>query len=203
MRCLLIAATLAIAGCDASAPPADPRYARSGGKAAIQAEHSAPVSYRSLIEDSLDGDRQVLRVRVDAARDRLWVLGIEHVDVYDITQKRLIRRIPLPGWYVAELICPPDMALDRSGTVVISDNVQPRLWQVAGDTFQVTEHALRLVNREHVDIGFGGLAFAADGSLFGIAATGGSLWRIDLDSASARQVELGRFLPEACAWTVR
>lgn len=202
MGLLVLVAIMAIAGCGDSSSTADRRDVQGGGKVTAQEnEGAAWLSYRSLLEESQDGD-QVLRVRVDRARNRLWVLALEHVDVYDIANKRLIRRIQLPGWSVAELICPPDMALDRSGTVFISHNVEPKLWEIAADNFQVKAHALRLVRREHMEIGFGALAFASDGSLYGVAATGGTLWHIDIDNAGAHQVELGAFLPDACALTV-
>ena len=140
---------------------------------------------------------------MDTARNRLWVLGIDHVYVYDIARKHLIRRIALPEWSVteADFTCLPDIALDRSGTAFISNNVQPRLWQIDGDSFRLQEHVIRLINRESWDIGFGGLAFAPDGTLFGITALAASLWRIDIGTASAHQVEVDALAPDACTLT--
>ena len=145
-------------------------------------------------------DQQVLRVRVDASRNRLWVLGLGHVDVYDLAKKHLIQRILLPEWYVAELICQPDMAVDPSGTVFISHNLQPKLLQIHPDTFQLKEHVIRLVNKEHWDIGFGRLAFGADGTLFAATASGASLWSIDFGTASARQIEPGARVSDECGF---
>ena len=181
MRYLVLVVALAIAACGEPRPVSPPRFEQVG-----------------LAEDA-----PALRVRADKDHNRLWVLGDEHVNVYDIAKKRLIRRIPLPGWWVADLLCPPDMVIDRSGTVFISHNIEPKLWRIATDDFHLTAHAVRLPGREDLDIGFGALALDADGTLFGVAATGGTLWRIDIERGSARQVELDSLLPDACALTMR
>ena len=181
MKFLVFVALVALAGCSDSGSSQPPQG--------------------SLLDTSWAGSQQPLRVRVDTARNRLWILGLDYVDVYDISKRQLIRRIELPDWYVADLICEPDLALDRSGTAFISDNIQPRLWQIDPESFQLKEHVIRLLKREHWDIGFGGLAFAPDGSLFGVTASGGSLWSIDIGNAAAHQVEGNAFMP--CALTAR
>lgn len=182
MKFFVFVATLAIAGCGDSGS-------------------TVSASMKVLLDAHRDGSQQALRVRVDTARNRLWVLGVDDVYVYDIAKKHLIRRIALPGWSVTEFICLPDMALDRSGTAFISHNLQPRLWQIDVHSFELKEHVIRLLGREHWDIGFGGLAFAPDGTLFGVSALAGSLWRIDIGNASAHQVELDARVLDACALT--
>jgi hypothetical protein len=213
---VVFVATMAIAGCGDSesrvaestkvqssgndcCATADRQSAGSYGKVMAQEmEGASRLPYGSLLEAHQSGSQQALRVRVDAARNRLWVLGLDHVYVYDIANKRLIRRIALPGWSVASFICPPDMALDRSGAAFISHNVQPRLWQIDADSFQLKEHVIRLLNREGWEIGFGGLAFAPDGTLFGVTALAGSLWWIDIGNARAHQIELDAPVLDAC-----
>ena len=131
----------------------------------------------------------VLRARHDAARGRLWTLGLDGVRVYEPGGKRLIRHVALPGWSVARFMCNPDLVIDRSGGVTISSNVQSRLWHVDGETFAVTEREITLTGRERWEAGFGGLAHAADGSLLGRTANGISLWKIDVAGARASLVE--------------
>ena len=167
----LILAAVSVAGCDGAPEASGPAKAQS------------PAVHLKVRQHAL-------RVGLDNARNRVWVLGLDHVDVHDSRTNSLIRRIVLPPWSVADSVCPPDIAFDRSGTAFISHNVGPRLWQIDPDNFEVKEHSIRLLNREHLDIGFGKLVFASDGALFGVAASGGSLWRIDIHSASAHQVEL-------------
>ena len=193
MKAFVFVAIVALAGCGDSGPTVTAQPMKGAQR----------PPYASLLEAHQDGDQQALRVRVDTARNRLWVLGLDDVFVYDIATKHLIRRIALPEWYVAvaDLICNPDMALDRSGAAFISDNLQPTLLEIDPESFQLKRHAIRLVNREHWDTGFGGLAFAPDGTLFGLTATSGSLWRIDTRNAAAHQVVPETLMPDACALT--
>ena len=179
MKSLLFLAMIAIAGCDSSPGVAESVKIPSS---------TAPWS----------GSQNALRVKVDTARNRVWVLGLDYVAVYDRPTRNLIRHIALPPWSVADFICEPDIAFDRSGIAYISHNLEPRLWQIDPDSFQLVEHVIRLVKKEHLEIGFGVLAFAPDGTLFGVTAVGGSVWSIDIGSASAHQVERNALALDAC-----
>jgi hypothetical protein len=139
-----------------------------------------------------------LRVKPDSIRDRLWVLDLKFVDVYGKRTDNLIQRINLPPWTVADSVCPPDIAFDRTGTAYISHNVEPKLWQIDPDTFQIKEHRLRLLQREHLDIGLTRLRFSADGTLFAGASLGGLQWRVDLESATAQLVDVLDSLSDEC-----
>ena len=83
--------------------------------------------------------RDVLRIREDLLRNRLWVLTPKEVRVYNTatTGKRLIRKIALPNWSVVGFrnVCMPDMALDRAGSAFISSNGQARLLRIDADRF--------------------------------------------------------------------
>ena len=89
-------------------------------------------------------------------------------------------------------------AFDRKGAAFISHNLEAKLWQIDPENFELREHAIRLLKREHLDIGFGRLAFAPNGMLLGVASSGGSLWQIDIGSARAQEVELDAPLPDTC-----
>jgi hypothetical protein len=175
---VLLLSTLVIAGCDRA--PAPPRPATATTHLRIKADHGT------------------LRVKVDIVRDRTWVLGLNQLDVYDRRSGQLIRRIALPAWSVADFICEPDIAFDSSGTAFISHNLEPKLWQIDGDTFELKQLTIRLVDREQLDIGFGRLAFAPDGALFVVGSTGGSLWRIDLRNARAHEVKVDAPVLDEC-----
>jgi hypothetical protein len=155
--------------------------------------------YAALIKRHERGEQRALRVKVDLARNRLWVLGLEHVYVYDINGKQLIRRVALPAWSVAGIKCSPDMILDRSGSAFISSNAEPRLWKIDAEDFSIKEHEIRLLAREGWDTGFRALTFAADGTLFALTAYAGSLWRIDIAKSSANEVELSERVLDTCA----
>ena len=143
-------------------------------------------------------DERTLRVKHDALRNRAWVLDVDRVHVYDTHTRQLIRTIALPGWSVAEFACRPDIAFDRSGTAFISHNGEPKLWQIDPDTFALTERSVRLVGREHLDVGFGRLTLAPDGRLFAVSASGGSLWRIDVRDATAQEITVDGGAVEQC-----
>lgn len=133
-------------------------------------------------------ERDALRIKTDTIRNRVWVLGSDDVRVYDAA-KRLTRRIVLSNWSVARFICDPDMVLDSSGSAIVSSNLPARLWRIDADSFEVTQHEIRLQGKEQWDIGFGALAFAADGTLVALTASANSLWKIDLARASASMIE--------------
>lgn len=159
-----------------------------------------PAAFRAGNVDVLhDG----LSIRRDAARNRIWLLGLDDVRVYDAESKRLIRKIALPSWSVARFICDPDMVLDSSGSAIISSNVQARLWRVDADSFEVKEHGISLQGREQWDVGFGALAFAPDGTLLALTSSGGSIWKIDVARASASMIEPNNPPSRACAFTTQ
>ena len=128
------------------------------------------------------------RIRRDSGRNRIWVLGLDHVRVYDGQSKLLIRKIALPGWTVARFACDPDMVLDGSGSAIISSNVQPRLWRIDAGDFKVSEHPVALQGRERWDVGFGALAVGGDGTLLALTSVTEALWRIDLVKSSGTMI---------------
>ena len=105
------------------------------------------------------------RIRRDAGRNRIWLLGLDGVRVYEARTRRLIREVALPGWSVAHLGCDPDLVLDGSGSAVVSSNVQSRLWRIDARTFEISEYPIELDGRENWEVGFGALAMIADGTL--------------------------------------
>jgi hypothetical protein len=148
-------------------------------------------------------ERDAVRIRKDAQRNRLWVLTFDEVRVYDTVRqrKRLIRKIELPNWSAARFICAPDMVLDKSGSAILSSNVQPSLWLIDADSFALEERKIRLREREQWDSGFRALAFAADGTLMAAASMDRSLWKIDIPNASAIMIEINPKRPlDECAF---
>jgi hypothetical protein len=149
--------------------------------------------------------RDGLRIRRDPARNRIWLVGLEDVRVYDAGSKRLIRKIRLPSWSVAsfDFACMPDMALDRSGSAFVSSNVQAKLWRIDADSFEVKEYEISLLGREQWAIGFGALAFAPNGTLYALTSSAGSLWKIDVAKASASMIEPDSPPSTACVFTTQ
>ena len=129
-------------------------------------------------------------VRADPARNRLWVLDLEMISVYDNTNGRRLRRIVLPEWMVLpkKYSCLPDLALDSSGTAFVSSNVLPVLWRIDPHGYEVARIELVLDTDNDKDVGFTGLSFAGDGTLLAAGAMAAALWQIDTSAASARKI---------------
>ena len=148
-------------------------------------------------------EREALRAKKDPLRDRVWVLSLDDVRVYDGATKSLIRRISLPGWSVVSDVCMPDLALDANGSAVISSNAHPVLWMIDGQRFDLKEIEIALKGRESWAMGFGALVYAPNGSLLALTSMGNSLWTIDIASASAKLVGLYEPPLDACAVPLR
>ena len=144
-----------------------------------------------------------IRVRRDAARNRIWLLGLEDVRVYDAATERLIRRVALPNWSVARHACDPDMVLDESGSAIISSNVQARFWRIDGGTFTVSELEVTLQEREHWELGFTALAPAGNGKLLALSSPAGLSWSIDLNKRVAQIAAPTAPLQNLCGLTAQ
>jgi hypothetical protein len=189
---VVLAVVLAIAGCGDTGKSSN--ESASGSAASATPRNETP-----------DG-KDVLRIREDVVRNRLWVLTLNEVRIYSTaaTGKRLIRTVTLPAWSVIGFrnVCMPDLVLDRSGAAFISSNGEARLVRIDADRIAIEDYAIAFNGREGVDIGFGALAFAADGTLFGRTTPDGMLWKIDVAKASATPASIKIKLPaDPCATT--
>ena len=172
------------------------------------ADFSAAYVGSADLRNEKQGGQDVLRIREDLVRNRLWVLTSSDVRVYNTaaTGKRLIRTIALPNWSVVGFrnVCMPDLVLDRSGSAFIASNGQARLMRIDADRFALKDYAISFRERDGMDIGFGALAFAADGALFARTTPGGMLWKIDLARSSATMTDVVKKLPaDQCAITTQ
>jgi hypothetical protein len=179
---VMIFAAMLTMGCSRDVPSQGPAATRAGHGIVLQ-----------------DG----IRVRRDATRSRIWLLGLEDVRVYDATNERLIRRVALPNWSVARYACDPDMVLDESGSAIISSNVQARLWRIDGGTFAVSERDITLHERENWDVGFAALAPAGNGKLLALTSLAGSFWSIDLNKGIAHMAAPAAALQSLCGLTAQ
>jgi hypothetical protein len=148
----------------------------------------------------MSSESSVLRLRVDAQRERLWVLNIGSVHVFDLARNQLIRSIALPNWFHTDdgSNCLPDLQLDQHGAAFVSDNVQPKLWRIDGNDFAVLERIVTLDSQRGIDAGFSALTIGEGGVMFGAMAAPGSLWRIDSVSFRAENIALSAPIHGAC-----
>lgn len=159
---------------------------------------------RSAIAPALpdDGREHVLRVRLDAARQRIWVLASEGVYLYDAKTAQRVTHFPIDPLLAQHSSdhCLPDMALDRTGNVFISSAVQAALIRVDAATLEVSHHVIHADADRGMDFGFSALTFAGPGdTLYAASATTGSLWKIDLQQNRASKIALTAPLYGACA----
>jgi hypothetical protein len=193
---ILLFTVTAIAGCGDMGKPSQNSSAGRADSAGLRQDSQGT------------SEPEVLRIREDVLRNRLWVLTLEEVRVYNTatTGKRLIRKIALPTWSVVGFrdVCMPDMALDRAGSAFISSNGQARLLRIDADRYDLKDYAISFHGREGLDIGFGALAFAADGTLFARTTPGGLLWEIDISKERAVMSKLDKKRPlDECAITTQ
>jgi hypothetical protein len=137
--------------------------------------------------------------RTDTARSRLWVLDATGLSLHDSINGRRLRHVELPGLFLAgrDDLCPPDVAFDAAGTAFVSSDVLPVIWRVDPERFEVTRIELAVDADQDKDVGFTGLSFASDGIVIAAGSTFPSLWRIDLNRASASKV--ASYPPSAAA----
>jgi hypothetical protein len=186
----LLLAVSAMAGCGNGKDPAE---LSAAGRPSVV----LPVALKTYGVDQ----RDAIRVRMDTARSRLWVLGLEHVRVYDTATKQRIWQVELPGWSVYDADCMPDLVVDASGSAFVSSNVVPQLWRIDADSFEVRAQEITLRGRENWDTGFAALAFNRDGALYALTSTANSLWSIDVANASAEMIEAYHPPTKGCSLT--
>jgi hypothetical protein len=188
----VLLAVSAMAGCGNGKDPAELSMAARPGI-------MDPVALKTYGVDP----REAIRVRLDTSRGRLWVLGLDHVRVYDTVTQKPMRQVELPGWSVFDADCMPDLIVDASGSAFVSSNVVPQLWRIDADSFDVRMHEITLRGREKWDTGFAALAFSPDGALHALTSTANSLWSIDVGEASAEMVEAYHPPTKGCALAPR
>jgi hypothetical protein len=141
-----------------------------------------------------DQEAPLLQYRKDPARDRHWVLTSEGVTVRDLNARRVVARIPLPDWHWAGTPsgCTPALAIGPKGEALVSSDILPTLWRIDPDTFAVTRHELALERDAGKDIGFSGLAYAAQSaSYIAVDCSQGAVWRVDPSLKTGQKVSQG------------
>ena len=170
----------------------------------IALDGEGPHRHRLVLAGHQDGIQRALRIKLDAMRDRLWLLDRGHVYIYQVATWRFVRQVALPGWTLALDNCLPDMAVDRSGAAFISSNVVPMLWRIDPDTFEVTVYVIELDAGQDKDSGISAITFSTDdGTLFAASASIGYLWRIDTATRMAHKVQLTYPVKGACALMIQ
>ena len=142
-------------------------------------------------EPSAQNLSPILKLQVDAVRERIWILTRSGVDIYNFKTQKRTGHVSLPDWHWAgePFGCSPDLALGPRGEALISSDVVPTIWRVDPATLAASRHELVLDEDADKDIGFSGLAYSAEqGVWFATSCFHGSLWRIDPPLRSAQKM---------------
>jgi hypothetical protein len=151
---------------------------------------------------SQEGLHAVVRAKSDAARGLRWELGWGAVFAYEEASGRFIRRISLAdaSFSGARGACRPALLLSRSGAVIVSSNIEPVLWRIDPVTFEVRRYDIVPDSDRSKDFGFSALAWDANEKvLYAASAMMGTLWRIDLDAATATKISWSPRIRGECA----
>lgn len=147
-----------------------------------------------------DGRTHVLRLRIDNARRRVWILDYDAVYVYALESARLVGRVPMPMLQADRRRCLPDMVLDAKGEALVSDNRVPKFYRVTIDGAVSTLDAG--VPSDPAP-GFSAIALTPD-ERFLVAgrALAGDLWRVELSTGKRSPVALDSPIDGACAFQI-
>ena len=189
----VMSVAIAATGCILWSRGADVREAGTSG--ALTSSPSHALGDRGALHAVLSahewGAGEPVRARIDAPRQRIWLLTLDHVHVYDMRSLARVGRFELPSGSMAAFICPPDLVLNESGVAFVSNNVQPTLLEIDLATKSIREHRLATVSSKQWEIGFGRLLFGPDGTLFAVSAAGRTSWRIDVTAGVAHEIASG------------
>jgi hypothetical protein len=149
-----------------------------------------------------DGPVAKVRVQVDAARNRVWLLTAQGIAIYDPAVPGRVLRVPLLGWQISEepAGCVPQFALGPEGEAVIGSDLVPVLLRVDPETLAVTRYPLRLDHGSGVDrdTGFTALRYVPSlGGYLLVSRRDGTLWRIDRELRSATKVGVSTQAPQS------
>jgi len=151
---------------------------------------------------SQEGLHAVVRAKSDMAHGLRWDLGWGAVLAYEEASGRFIRRISLAdaSFSGARGACRPGLLLSRSGAVIVSSNIEPVLWRIDPATFEVRRYDIVPDSDRSKDFGFSALAWDANEKvLYAASAMMGTLWRIDLDAATATKISSSPRIRGECA----
>ena len=129
-----------------------------------------------------------LRSTIDPARGLRWELHWGRVAAYDLATNRPLRSIDLPGAVLSGAAESglPDMVLDRSGALIVSSNITPRIWRISPARFETEVYDIEVEGLGDRDMGFTTLLWGPNlRDLYGTSAPAAGVWRIELEAGKA------------------
>lgn len=156
------------------------RVPGDGGRAVVLVPGGRPGAHR-----------RALRVRVDGARGRLWVLDEDALHLYRLPAMEHARRFDLAAGHATREGCLPDLALHRaSGIVYASVTGATPIYRIDVSASGPAVAAMTLQGPAGADPR-GITALAVDehaNALYAASAESGALWRVDLEDGAAMRL---------------
>jgi hypothetical protein len=181
---LIAAAAAGYDGNSGSSQAPERRAIRPGGAKQVS---------QALHPDWFAAQAPILQYQKDPARNRGWVLTPAGAFVIDFKLPRTVMHVPLPDWQWAgePYGCTPTLVLGPKGEALVSSDVLPALWRIDPDTLIVSRHDLLLDEDSGMDVGFSGLAYAAQQEAYiAVACARGSVWRVDASLRKGQKMSL-------------
>lgn len=137
-----------------------------------------------------DPDPGVLKSLADGARNRIYVLVQDGVEVLDAASRRKVAFVALNDWiWVGEKYsCPPDIILAPEGDILVTSNVVPVIWRIDRRTLATTVHKLVLEKDQGRDIGFIGMRWSRNMRAFVAISGSGASWHVDASLSRGRKM---------------
>ncbi len=176
----------------------DPRtqalYVGSAGDGSIQVIEKGVARYFQAA--GTDGRGGALGLKVDAPRDRLWVAAGDAVYVYDISENRLLKKLPLADVMTTATSALNDLALSLDGTAYVTDSFNPNVLVVEGKSlemkvFRNVADEIPYGNQHNFKYNLNGIVLTPDGgSLISVKTNEGTLWRLDVQTKVLNEIKL-------------
>ncbi len=169
-------------------------YVGSDGDGSIQAV-DGPVAWEWQ-PTGTDGRTEALGLKVDEARDRLWLVDGAAVYVYQIANHQLLKKVLLSSVVTTDNPGLNDLAIDSDGSAYVTDSFNPFLLKVDGKSFEMTVFRdltgiVPYGQQNNFPYNLNGIAFSPDHqSLVSVKTNEGTLWRINLADRSVNQIAL-------------
>lgn len=158
------------------------------------------------------GHRTALRLAIDEARNRLWVLDFDAAYVYGLSPEGsrigpLLGRIPVGvDSRIRKGSCFPDMVLDEAGHALVSSNLRSTLAQITlepgpNPRVSVRHIELKVTDRDRRHFtGITAMALLTEENALVVAdARTGTLWRVGRESWQATRMIVPGGVEGACA----
>jgi sugar lactone lactonase YvrE len=180
-------------------------YVGSAADGSIQAICNGIATWYQ--QSGTDGRTKALGIKVDSARDRIFIASGDGVYVYQLSQNLLLQKVLMAEVFNGATSALNDFAIDRAGNAYVTDSFNPHILQIDAQTLNFTVFAdvsaIPFGRQNDMPYNLNGLVISKDGrELIMVKTNDGSLWRLNLLSKKVDQIELAEsvFQGDGLVW---